>query len=295
MLSLFSKPNEGWIFVGVAVLAIAATSIGATIPAHIQTALLVSLVALLGLPHGCLDMELARENNFVRSSTSFVYFGLAYLALAGTALLFWIITPMLALGVFLVMSAYHFGGDWERETSLLSRWMLGGLVVSAPALFHIDAVAGVFSQLIAPEMADWFAHALQIAGFGCLAGSGLALSTLPSLRTRFEILAIIAASAALPPLLYFILYFCVLHSQRHLIGAIEKLRITSATEFAVKAGPILILTWVFALAAWRWMPEGQLTAQAVQLVFIGLFAVSVPHILLVDLHEKRNERGAARP
>jgi Brp/Blh family beta-carotene 15,15'-monooxygenase len=110
---------------------------------------------------------------------------------------------------------------------------------------------------------------------------------------------VIAALLALttPPLVFFIVCFCLLHSARHLRegfrderGTLPR-RTTIAIVVAATAGPLLVA--LGALAATT--GPGALDERLLQLVFIGLAALTVPHMIVVALGDRalaRNDETA---
>ena len=72
----------------------------------------LTLVVAVGLPHGAFDGAIARYLGYSQNWRGLIYFILLYLILAMAVIMFWIWQPGFALGLFLLMSALHFGyGD----------------------------------------------------------------------------------------------------------------------------------------------------------------------------------------
>ena len=66
----------------------------------LQLLLLGPLVAVLGLPHGALDLPIAGQLGFIRDWRSGLVFGGVYLGLAACVLLVWMLLPGAALVAF---------------------------------------------------------------------------------------------------------------------------------------------------------------------------------------------------
>jgi hypothetical protein len=75
---------------------------------------MVPLVALLGLPHGCLDLAIAQRLRPLPDIRSILTFVLVYLALASVVLGIWWLAPGIALALFLGYSALHFSATGVR-------------------------------------------------------------------------------------------------------------------------------------------------------------------------------------
>ena len=248
-----------------------------------QALILAPAVALLGLPHGALDLPVAESLWPLSTRADRARFVAVYLGLvAGVALLWWL-APGPALAIFLGYSALHFAGDWEGDGHLAQA--AGGVsAIGAPALVHTGDVAAIFAHL-APSAAETVAQALAASG---VAGGALVLLCLLSAsrgrRSHLaELAGIWAGAVLLPPLLYFVAYFCLLHSVRHFTQTLAALpdrrrawRMAGLVSAAAGAGAgaaFTALQWTGSVA-----PETSL----LQALFIGLAALTVPHMLLVD-------------
>jgi Brp/Blh family beta-carotene 15,15'-monooxygenase len=257
-----------------------------------QVLMLAPLVAVLGLPHGALDLPIAEALWPLESWARLGMFATLYLGLAGTIVAVWLLLPGFALLTFLAYSMLHFSDDWDQDLPAL-RWSGGLATVGAPALVHHAQVEAIFAML-AQGGAALAADAAALAG---AVGLGmLAVSVLISPRARgaaaLEQSVLWATATALPPLMYFAVYFCALHSVRHF----------TATMRAVPNGPralgvalvlSLIVTLVALLATRQGMPAtlAETTEQSIRVIFIGLAALTVPHMILVD----RFRRSDATP
>jgi Brp/Blh family beta-carotene 15,15'-monooxygenase len=278
-----------------------------------QIMILAPAVALLGLPHGALDRPMAEALWPLSRTRDRVRFVSFYLGLAALVAALWWLVPALALAAFLAYSALHFAGDWEGEGRLVR--VAGGVsAIGAPALFHTAEVAALFALLGPEEAAPAIAQGL--AGAGALGGGLLLLSaTRPGGRERAmaEQAGIWLGAALLPPLLYFVAYFCLLHSLRHFVDTYAALPDRAAARrAAVRVTAVTIAGAALALAALLLVggtaretglaamgaeldPEkhfaGSVDAAGLKVVFIGLAALTVPHMLLVE----RFRRRAATP
>jgi len=244
--------------------------------------LLGLLVGLLGLPHGALDPLVARRLELWRTWKGLAGFLLAYGLLALGALVCWLIHAELALFLFLLYSAFHFSGDWKDG---LNRWLALGcglFIVSAPALFHPGLTGFYFEMLAGDGGSGWVLSAMRGVSLVGLAGmvSGLgAFLRSGHIYRGGELAVLFCASVVLSPLLFFLLYFCGLHSPKHLIHAVRG-------ETWRKVLPVgVLLTSLSLLLGWGLMPLFQgarLETSLLQTVFIGLSVLTVPHMLLVE-------------
>lgn len=278
------RPFQTALFIA-GLLALIAVQTGLSLGLREQILILAPAVALLGLPHGALDLPMAETIWPLRGWRARALFFAAYLSLAGCVGLMWWIAPAVALSAFLAYSAVHFSADWQEDGTL---WQVsGGLsAVGAPALFHGADVTDLFAALGPVASAGAIAQGTALAG---IVGAGCALAALVSLRNGrdrapvLEVGAIWLGAAFLPPLLYFAAYFCLLHSPRHLTGTLavlpdrgRALRGAAAIMVVSLGGAALGLGLLIFASA------GDATTSLLQVVFIGLAALTVPHMLLVE-------------
>ena len=96
----------------------------------------------------------------------------------------------------------------------------------------------------------------------------------------------------LPPLVFFLVYFCALHSPRHLRNATQSADPGDRRRMIGVAAAYTVLTLVAAALVWPWL-AGNLASAAtlethlVRIVFIGLAALTWPHMIVVMLSERR--------
>lgn len=248
-----------------------------------QVLMLAPLVAIVGLPHGALDLPIAEALWPLDTRARQGLFTALYLGLSGGVIAVWLLLPGLALLAFLAYAMLHFSEDWAGDLPAL-RWSGGLATVGAPSLLHHAEVEAIFAML-AQRGAALAADAAALAGAIGLAL--LAVSLLTSQRSRgsaaLELAVLWATATALPPLMYFAVYFCALHSIRHFTAT---MRAVPNGQRAL--GLAVVLSVVVTLAALVATLQGlpgtlaEPTEQGIRVIFIGLAALTVPHMILVD-------------
>lgn len=248
--------------------------------------LAVALMSVFGVPHGALDPLFAARLHRM-SPARWVLFGLAYAALAASVVALWWALPGVFLLGFLAISSLHFSGDLRHGTSALARLFYGLSVVVLPALLHEAEVAQLFAWLADAKSATQLAHFLHWASWPCLLG--LLVSALLAARfdrqTAIEMLAVMAVVVVVTPLLGFTLYFCLMHSARHTLRSQHYAQVSAGA--LVKAA-LLPLAGTAALLAVAWTvaqtlaPEMTLDQRVMQVFFVALAALTVPHMALVE-------------
>lgn len=249
-----------------------------------QLIVLGTLIVFLGLPHGALDPWIAKKLGLVSKINSSWKFNLGYFCAALAVVVLWSFFPVFSLLIFLIISSWHFSGDWAKQMPLFQRIGMGALVLLLPIGWHPNEVAVLFEYLSGPDGAE-LAYQLAVPA-GLLASCSVGLGFLALLRknwmTAFECIAFLALAIATPPLVYFVIYFCLRHSPQHLF---ELLTLASPQEqkrlrWMIPGYTLLTLIPVGLLGLW-WssLPS---EALLMRVIFIGLAALTVPHMALIE-------------
>ena len=268
-------------------------------PLPVQAAVLGVLVATLGLPHGALDPLIARRAGLWRTPLGFAGFNLGYLVIVVLVVGVWLLAPTASLIGFLVVSGIHFGADWNSGRSVVLRSLTGVGLLTLPAFAHHDEVAGIYRTLAGTGggvVADVQAWLGPVAIIAMLIGVALALRRRPT--DTLEILLAATLALVAPPLIFFALYFCALHSARHLRHGFAEERgsgrlavLITVVYTVVPIAAVGILTVVFV---GDFAPGGSLAGGwIIRLVFIGLAALTVPHMMVIAIGELRGRRQSA--
>jgi Brp/Blh family beta-carotene 15,15'-monooxygenase len=246
--------------------------------------LLAPLVAIPGLPHGALDLPIAEALWPLDGWRGKLRFAAIYLGLALGVIGLWMLVPGIALVAFLAYSVVHFSGDWAKAVSPL-RWTFGVATIGAPALFHPEQVTTLFAYLAPPGAATFSAQATAIAGaIGLCVFIG---SLIPKPATRGKAATgqalLWGIGALLPPLVFFAVNFCSLHSIRHFGATIQSLpRTRRALGIAAFLSGLVIVAAVVFVQNQTGGISNPLPKDIVQVIFIGLAALTVPHIILIE-------------
>jgi beta-carotene 15,15'-dioxygenase len=275
---------QGGVFCGLA-LTLVITSLGRIrlAPMHEMLAA-AALISLLGMPHGAFDVVLARKLFGFMGVKGWVLFSLLYIGLAAAVVGLWLVAPTLFLWAFLVCSALHFGGDPAASASTVTRGLYGGAVVVLPALWHgpelqqlLGLVAGPASAaVVAPVLGQMAAPWLGATALACV------LLARTSWLAALELVTLAALSVAAPPLVAFTVYFCAMHSPRHILrtlASMSGLEVRNALVMALwpTLTVLIVLAVIGGLSTDRSMERSMM-----QLVFVGLAALTLPHMVLIE-------------
>jgi Brp/Blh family beta-carotene 15,15'-monooxygenase len=121
-----------------------------------------------------------------------------------------------------------------------------------------------------------------------------ALGATLQLRQRksdaLELLSIAVGALLLEPLVFFTCYFALLHSPRHLLETAQGLGMTSLKRIYLATRPVVLATLLLAGFAYSLLPHIGMDARILRIVFIGLAALTVPHMLLEAAVEAEMKR-----
>lgn len=271
-----------------------------------QVAFMTMVVATLGIPHGALDDLLALPYLPARWGLARLpVFVAAYLTVSTAVVAIWLLAPIPSLLCFLILSIIHFGsGDAPPHREGSSRWISvasrGFLPILLPPLLHPVPVAEIFGWLVGGPVAA--STVFQIAAVVLpLALIAWAAELIGIIRQRgnntdgwfeaSEMGALALLFALTPPLFSFAIYFGFWHSTRHILDIVERLperpHRSKVSTFLALASPLTLATLVMAGAA-----VFALTVSGVDLprgtatvVFIGLAALTVPHMILTAANQ----------
>ena len=257
----------------------------------------LAFVALIGLPHGAFDGAIARHLGYSRTLGGLIKFIAVYLGLAAAVVAFWVWQPGLALALFLLISAVHFGyGDATAASGIARAVQIaahGGVAVFGISLFHLQQVTPLYAALTNGDVL----LAVMMTEFFPLFIMPIAVVYLISairdagLRPRLVELALLCLLlSVVPPLVGFAMYFCVIHTGRHMRHIWDSVNSHTAPR------RILLQAVWFTLASWGggaimllWLDSGNISQDLLQVIFIGLAALTVPHMILVDALFRRRD------
>ena len=247
-------------------------------------------VVFIGLPHGAMDGALAIHLGWMNRPIKAATFLLAYVGLAALVVGMWLVIPTVGFLVFLAISMFHFGrGDIvprAKEHQLAEVLMRGGLVLSGISLFHRSEVDSIFQVLIGSdtEIVWLFLQAIGVLTLVLIPYVILSKSKQERTAASVEVVGLLALFVIAPPLLGFAIYFCGVHSVRHFkhMGTMLK---STLQQFQVTRTTVIfsLMTWAVGLLVLANQSASiGLEPALLQVIFIGLAALTVPHMILVD-------------
>ena len=279
-----AERRQGLIFGCVACLAATAAGALGRCPPQLELIVLAALILVLGVPHGAMDTLFAQRLYGLRTAWDWTRFTVGYLVLAGLVVAAWAWAPTAFLVGFLLISVAHFSGDPAEGTPWISRILYGGAVLVLPAGRHQAEMSGLFGQLVGPEAAGAIMPVLGWLVWPWALGLIVAIGerSVRDRLTAFELAAVGVLAFVAPPLLAFTLFFCGMHGARHILRAVRYSGRDSWRFLGLVALLPMIGVGLGSAAAWYFLQDAPLDARVVQIVFVGLAALTVPHMVLVE-------------
>lgn len=308
-VSLRSWPVYGTVLL--LTVAVTGLSVWSALPLESAAfAILMAAVVLTGIPHGAVDHLVAAELYDLDASwgDQTKFYG-AYLTLMAAYGALWVVAPGLSLGLFLIMTMYHFGqadlaylapAGTQHRGSYLSR---GLVLIGLPIVAFPSVVGPIFDAIGGIDRLAWGSltqHQALIAG-GIIAQHGLALLGLSArgFATRRqlgrELLNLTVLSVlflAVHPLVAFAVYFGFWHSLGHILELIRFFNAhdqpTSLPGFYRKAALFTILSFVMLGGLYAVADAFSTQREMIALLFILIAVMTLPHMLVVErLYQQR--------
>lgn len=293
--SVADTPLRYWHRFGFTVLALAIalpSAFGAQLSLMDFPLIAGAAMLLLGVPHGGFDVALAHRRWDIGTRSTLTAFLALYIGLAAGFAVLWFLLPQLALPVFIVMSGAHFAGDWRADIPVVPRMVVGLALITAPALLHRAPVEEIFVWLVPADVAVKSAEVMAAASIPLLQAAALIVLATAWSRpgAALEMAAVLLLAVFAAPLVFFVTYWCGLHSLRHVLAVQAELRprsLPALARLSLPYAPIAIFGVVLGALLWPHLDLGQAVLAA---LFVSLAALTVPHMMLVDQLAPKRER-----
>lgn len=238
----------------------------------------IALIVLLGVPHGAIDVLFASQTYGLVTYTSWIKFLIAYIAAAAGIVLAWLVMPNVFFIAFLMLSMIHFSDDLNMPGINLTKLTYGMSIIVMPSLFYSAELTNLYGMIIDLNVAQ---HLVTVCQFLVYPSALLLLIQLLfkkiALRTSIEIIAVLSVLIALPPLFSFTLYFCFMHSARHLIRSHFFLNQVTTQTFLKALTLPTAAVMIIGAAIWLLTSTSSLETDLIRIIFIGLAALTIPH------------------
>lgn len=265
----------------------------------------MTLIALVGIPHGAIDHILFQESNPVKPYYFYLfYFGMMAVYLAG-----WLIFAQLSLILFLLISSYHFGQSQFNDVKISSTplklilqfsWgcsILSGLVwYNHVELIELFATQEDLNPLIAVFDPIYYNLLLPLSSILVLfillkLLMDKAINIDRALREVYMLLIVHFCFYTLPVLVGFTLYFVVLHSFRVLSEEYQflqtKKRNLTLLQFVLMLLPLTLISLLGGLALIYLCISGWMNLSSALLILILISILTLPHSIVMELFYRK--------
>ena len=266
------------------------------------------IIATIGISHGSLDNK---KGEFILKKVfpkywSFIFYGL-YILISLMVLIVWIYFPLISLCIFFVIASFHFGYEdlemFFNQKNILKiplYFFRGFIVISAPLYLNNVETINFIDILLLDK--NWinikystYAYifyfnifAIFISIFSFLIKK--IINSKDFMIIGFEVLSIILIFKYLPLIMAFTLYFCFMHSTKHILSlaiGLDNNIVIGIKKFAIMAMPLTIITFAMSLIMLFYLSKDfEVDKSILKIIFIGLASLTLPHILLEYIYGK---------
>jgi Brp/Blh family beta-carotene 15,15'-monooxygenase len=254
------------------------------------------LIFTFGILHGANDLLLIKNIKTVKQSNSwFKILGYYVVVVLTGALLFYTI-PQVALLLFILVSAYHFGEQqWQDVLEALPKWfqmafqfLYGFIILQLLFVFHSDEVQSIIVNIANINIpSQYFALLLQISSIAFIGLSTYLYWKSEKIRKKllleFFYLILFAILFKSSSLIWgFAIYFVLWHSIPSIIDQIKFLNGSFSLKYFVdycKAAGIYWLISIVGITLIYYMCKEEQLFNA--LFFSFLAAITFPHAVVI--------------
>ena len=251
------------------------------------------LIFFIGLPHGSFDGAVAVLVGF-SNKIQFFKFLFYYLILFFLVILFWIYFPILALIIFIILTIAHFGlCDWTNfkinKFKYSVSFTYGMTIIFGIIYFNEDQSFLIFEYLTNDNIylfKKFFFIPYLLTVFLIIYFIFLSFFEKKLRIGIIEILFLLSIFYFFDPLLSFAIYFCFFHTYKHLKHLIKNIYLNlSNRKFVIYSTLIFtVISWIGGVGIIYYLVQNiSLYESILKVIFIGLAALTLPHMLLVDI------------
>jgi len=276
------------------------------------------LILTIGLSHGSLDNLKGKSLlNYFRLKNIALFY-IPYVLLSLLSVILWLNFPTISLSLLLLIGSHHFGKEdlefVEIKNNIFNNLLFclkGIIVVSAPLLFKFSDTINIF--IILSNEHNYLIKILNFLNDNNYITLIVILSFITTIympreiKTKFllyiEFSSILILNYIFNPFVAFTIYFCFLHSLRHIIGLtknflnyqddlntnnnIRRLLI-NFYKYALKL--TAISSFIFIIVFFTTYNIQSVESSIYKIIFPGLAALTIPHILLEYLYEYKKPK-----
>ena len=263
------------------------------------------LIFTFGILHGANDLLLIKNINTVEHSSSGLKILGYYVVVVLIGILLFYIIPQIALLLFIIVSAYHFGEQqWQNLQHNFPKWLvivfqfIYGLVILLLLFnFHSSEVQHIISNIANISIPPiYFTVLLQVSGIICIGLSAYLYWKLEKIRKKilleFFYLVLFAILFKSSSLIWgFAIYFVLWHSIPSIIDQINFLNGSFSMKYFAaycKAAGIYWFISIVGITVIYYLCKGEQLFNA--LFFSFLAAITFPHAAVITEMFRGNKK-----
>ena len=257
------------------------------------TQIYIFIIPLLwpGLAHGSIDILTAKRKKIISNTKNSLIFLISYIITPVFFFVIWQSFPDFAFTVFLILSLLHFGISdklyFETKISLFEILLRALIIFSLPIVFHNHETTQIVKFLYISD--EYLLILTKIFGYlFYLIIPLIILFCYYSLKNKdlggvLEIFLMLFCFYFFKPLVSFLLYFCFLHSTRHLLNE-KKLLNLSFKKIFFQTIPmtLIVVLGTLLLLFLDYFFLKSLSLLFSSYIIIALFCLTIPHIILIN-------------
>lgn len=240
---------------------------------------------LIGIPHGAVDHLLKKD------SKPLIYFIAKYLLIMGLNFCMWIISPILALTLFIIYSSYHFGeselehigASAQTLKTVLKASSIGALLLLIIVFGHWQESISILKnikQLWPQDIVDFYVNPIFYTCTLVIAFVGLYACLQQNKKHFLQLSLILFIGLFLPLIAAFSLYFICQHSFNAWQDLKKRLALNSI-QLHKKAWPYLLGAIAVFICILRFNSVQELLLKNLwSNFFIFLSCISLPHAIM---------------
>jgi Brp/Blh family beta-carotene 15,15'-monooxygenase len=159
----------------------------------------------------------------------------------------------------------------------------GFAIISLPGVIHGAELTKLYAMIIDEDISQKIVLISKYLGIfliGLLAA--LIMSKKIDTRTKFEVVAISILFLTTTPILAFTIYFCLMHSARHLVRSRFFLDGFQRQQFIYALILPTIAVIIMGFGIWHFKLTPSFERDLIQIIFVGLAALTVPHAWVLN-------------
>ena len=255
------------------------------------------LIFFIGLPHGSFDGAVASLVGF-SNRIQFLKFIFFYLVMFFLVILFWLYFPIIALTIFITMTIAHFGlCDWTNfkinQYKYSVSFTYGMTIIFGIIFFNENQSFLIFEYLTNDKIyviKKYFFVPYLLTFISIIYFIYLSFYREELRKGIIEIFLLLLIFYFFDALLSFAIYFCFFHTYKHLKHLIKNIYLyLSNKKFVIYSTLIFtVISWFAGLGVVYYLVQNiSLYESILKVVFIGLAALTLPHMFLVDIVYRR--------